>query len=351
MNTHVGRRPGNARKGGAAAAAGFIALALALMPSLTWAGEEPSNPEESALAQEWVTRNDGEASPDAVAPSSEPLEALIERLQDVNEEPATDEPLDAIQLSPEPAGIERPVADLPGARDAQAEQGAGATPPVEEPAASVSEEAEVRNEPEEPAEAESLEPDLVDEDAAPVTTELAPFASEGEATIRIDAAAIRGANTKLAGIQYTLHEVLGNGSNNNPYHPGAASAFSCTIPANASSCTITVTGVDGSKSWFLAQGTNGDTYANPQYRLNNFSNPQDVFYYVGRTVALESGRDYLVPGGTTSGRNPTAGLATAGKPHQGRDPCGVAEQPPSRTDLRARCEGGHPDGRIHLRHR
>lgn len=148
------------------------------------------------------------------------------------------------------------------------------------------------------------------EDDLSTTQSIQPFAASGQATITISAAAIRGTTTGLEGVTYTLHERLGTGgSNSNPYRPGTASAFSCTIPANQSSCTITVTGVNSqggnNKNWFIVQTANPATgYDVPQYRLDSYSNPQEVFYYVGSTVQLQSTRDYVVPGGNST----TAGL-------------------------------------------
>ncbi|MFT0847870.1 SpaA isopeptide-forming pilin-related protein [Actinomycetaceae bacterium L2_0104] len=131
-----------------------------------------------------------------------------------------------------------------------------------------------------------------------------PLASSGQATITIDAAAVRGSNTGLAGTTYTLHDVQGAGNNANPYRPGPASSFSCTIAQNANSCTITVTGVSAQggngKNWFVVQTPNAAAFGVPQYRLNDYSNPQDIFYYVGRTVSLQSGRDYAIPGTTSN---------------------------------------------------
>lgn len=133
--------------------------------------------------------------------------------------------------------------------------------------------------------------------------DVAPLAANGTATITVNAAAIRGSTAGLEGISYVLHDVLGAGSNNNPYRPGTASSFSCTIAANATSCTITVTGADNlNKNWYLVQGTNGASFANEQYRLNDYTTPQDVLYYVGRTVRLQNTRDYVVPGGSSSSR-------------------------------------------------
>ena len=158
---------------------------------------------------------------------------------------------------------------------------------------------------------EATPPTLVNPEGIAAQQELAgplvavePYAASGQATIRIDAAVIRGASTGLAGFTYTLHEVVGSGTSNNPYRPGNASAFSCTVPSNSTSCTITVTGVSGqggnNKSWFIVQTPNSMTYDVPQYRLNDFSNPKDIFHYVGRTVALQSTRDYVVPGTTSN---------------------------------------------------
>lgn len=148
-------------------------------------------------------------------------------------------------------------------------------------------------------------------------TRIQPLADRGEAEITINAAAIRSSSTGLEGLTYTLHELQGSGSNNNPYRPGVASEFSCTIQSGDSSCTITVTGVDrqggNDKRWFLVQTANPATgYDVAQYRLNNFSNPQDVFHYVGRTVSLQSGQDYDVPGGnqTTAGLQERSGIYT-----------------------------------------
>ncbi|MBK0417744.1 VWA domain-containing protein [Leucobacter sp. CSA1] len=143
-------------------------------------------------------------------------------------------------------------------------------------------------------------------------TQVTPFAAQNQATITVNAAAIRGSSTGLNGITYTLHDVLGNGTNGNPYRAGTASPFSCTVAAGASSCVITVTGVNNqggnNKNWFLVQSANGSSYTNDQYRLNDYTTPQDVFHYVGRTVSLASTRDYVIPGsGNNRGLDQTSG--------------------------------------------
>lgn len=164
------------------------------------------------------------------------------------------------------------------------------------------------------AEADKQTPEIPQDspDVAAQAAEITPFAASGQAEIVVNAAAIRGESTGLEGTTYTLHELQGSGSNGNPYRPGNASQFACTIEAGDTSCTITVTGISNqggnAKRWFIVQTANPSTsYDVPQYRLNNFSNPQDVLYYVGRTVSLQSGQDYTVPGGGGWGNN-AAGL-------------------------------------------
>jgi LPXTG-motif cell wall-anchored protein len=120
-------------------------------------------------------------------------------------------------------------------------------------------------------------------------------AAPADPKITVNAAVVRGTTTALAGLTYKLYTVAGSGSSASPYAPGSDTGFFCSIPANASSCTITVTNGSGNR-YFLVQVANANTFDVPQYRLNDLSNPKDVFYYVGRTVNLDSGKTYSVPG-------------------------------------------------------